>query len=98
MSPGKEKCSTASQMSSHRRNKSWDFQGSYSLRSHQANTFTVCFTHSLNSFSQVFNMELSFSSWRFHTFFCLQFFQSLLFAPDCCLQLTATRRGNSGST
>lgn len=92
MSPGKEKCITASQLTSTRRNKSWDFQGSYSLRSHMASTFTVCFTHSLTSFSQVFSTELSFLLWRFHTFFCLQLFQSVLFASDGCVQLTATQK------
>lgn len=95
MSPGKEKCTAAPPTSSGRRNKSWDFQGSYSLRSHEATTFAVCFTHSLNSSPQVFNVELSFPSRRFHAFFCLQFFQGLLFAPDSCLQLAAPRKGNS---
>lgn len=81
-------------MASQRRSQSWDLQGSYGLRWHKANTFTACFTHSLKSFSQILHMELSFPSWRVHAFFCLQLFQSLLFAPDGCLQLTATRKGN----
>lgn len=95
---GKEKSISACQTISHRRNKCRDFQASFSLRSHKANTFTGCFTHSLRSFSQVFNTELRFLSWRFHTFFCLQFFQSLLLAPDCFVQLAATGKSNSRGT
>lgn len=74
-----------------------EFSQSYSLRSHKANTSADSSTHSLNSFSQVFNMELSFPSGRLCAFFCLQFFQNLLLAPDSCLKLTATWKGNNGS-
>lgn len=66
------------------------FFRSYSFKSHKANDSAASFTHSLNCFSQVFNMELSFPSWRLHAFFYLQFFQNLLLAPDSCLKLTVT--------
>lgn len=90
MSSGKEKCISTGFT---QKEPKLGFQGSYPLRSHKANTFTACSTHSLRSFSQILHVELSFPSRTVHAFLCLQLLQSLLFAPDGCLQLAATGKG-----